>query len=78
MNAERRLPSCLVPIDFSIVGATVEASATMEKADDGPFQIEPVRQDQDCHAPLARGEAAGQQLEALDLQMKAAKATLNG
>jgi hypothetical protein len=25
MDAERRLPSCLVPIDFSIVGATVEA-----------------------------------------------------
>ena len=27
MNAERRLPSCLVPIDFSIVGATVEADS---------------------------------------------------
>ena len=26
MNAARRLPSCLVPIDFSIVGATVEAN----------------------------------------------------
>ncbi len=78
MKAERRLPSCLVPIDFSIVGATVEASATMEKADDGPFQTVPVRQDRGSHAHLSRSEAAGQQLEALDLQMEAAKATLNG
>ncbi len=50
----------------------------MEIADDDPFQTDPVRQDQGRHAHLARGEAAGQQLEALDLQMEAAKAVLNG
>jgi hypothetical protein len=27
MNAERRFPSCLVPIDFSIVGATAEENS---------------------------------------------------
>jgi hypothetical protein len=27
MNAERQLPSCLVPIDFSIVGVIVEANS---------------------------------------------------
>jgi hypothetical protein len=31
----------LVPIYFSIVGATVEASATTEIAYDNPFQTEP-------------------------------------
>ncbi len=54
MNPERLPPSCLVPIDFSIVFATVEATATMEIADDDPFQIEPVRQDQGSHAHLSR------------------------
>ncbi len=50
----------------------------MEKADDDPFQTEPVRQDQGSHAHLARGEAGGKMLEALDLQMEAAKVTLDG
>ena len=35
MIAKRRPPSWLVPIDFSIVDAPVDASATMESADDG-------------------------------------------
>ncbi len=34
--------------------------ATMEIADDGPFQTEPVRQNQGSHAHLALGEAAWQ------------------
>ncbi len=50
----------------------------MASADNDSFQIEPVRQDRGGHAHLARGEAAGQRLEALDLQMEAAKAMLNG
>ena len=31
MNAERRPPSCLVPIDRQIVGATVEANRASRK-----------------------------------------------
>ena len=31
----------MVPIDFSIVVATVEEAAAMEIADDDPFQTEP-------------------------------------
>ncbi len=78
MNAERRPPSCLVPIDRQIVGATVEASATMEIALTIPSKPNLTEKARVSAAPSPEAQVRRKMIEAIDTQIEAATAKSNG